>query len=327
MSNIKYSVEELIGNTPLFEPVAYEKAKGLKARILLKVESVNPLGSLKDRIAVAMLDNLEANTDIKPGDYVVEVSSGNTVIALAALARKRGYKVLALMSQITEERTKLLTAYGAQVVDMSKLPQYTDRSSALNDKIGQKELVEAFLAQQSKIDGNRYFLTAQWTNVANREIQYSTTGQEILRDVDGKIDVLVAGIGSGGSIRGVGDALREANPDLEIIAFDSTLEEPDSIVGVHNIAGRPDFMLPTHVTEKHVYDRTVVVTKEDAYRAANTLAKEEGLFFGISTGAALAVATQLAKQPEYEGKTIVMFAYDDVLKYLSTDLVNPIFAD
>lgn len=187
-------------------------------------------------------------------------------------------------------------------------------------------MLEEFLAQQSKKDGRRYFLTAQWMNAANREIQYSTTGQEILRDADGKIDVLVAGIGSGGSIRGVGDALREANPDLEIVAFDSTLEEPDSLVGVHNIAGKPAFLLPTHVTEKHVYDRTFVVTKEDAYRTANAFAKEEGIFFGISTGAAIYTATQLARQPEYEGKTIVAFAYDDVLKYLSTDLVNPIFA-
>ena len=324
MSNIKHSVEELIGNTPLLELDSYEKAKGLKARILLKVESMNILGSLKDRIAVSMIDALEKETDIKPGDYLVEASSGNTVIALAAIGRKRGYKVLAIVEQATQERLDLLHAYGAETVDVADCPEIRAGFGKLNDNYKFHDFLNDYFGQKGREEGRKYFVTAQWANKANREVQYFTTGKEIIRDTDGKVDVFIGGIGSGGSLRGVGEALREVNPNLEIIAIDSTSEEPDSLVGIHKIAGNPNFMLPVHVTEiEKPYDRTITVTKEDAYRAANAVAKYEGIFFGITTGAAVHIATQLAKQPKYEGKTIVTFAYDDVLKYLSTEITNP----
>lgn len=328
MSNIKHSVEELIGNTPLLELDNYEKVKGLKAKILLKVESVNILGSLKDRIAVSMIDALERETDIKPGDYLVEASSGNTVIALAAIGRKRGYKVLAIVEQATQERLDLLHAYGAETVDVADCPQILAGFSKLNDNYKFHDFLNEYFEQKGREEGRKYFVTAQWANKANREVQYHTTGKEIVNDTDGKVDVFIGGVGSGGSLRGVGDALREVNPNLEIIAIDSVPEEPDSLVGIHKIVGNPGFMLPLHITEiEKPYDRVVTVTKEEAYRASNAIAKYEGIFFGITTGAAVHIATQLARQPEYEGKTIVAIAYDDVLKYLSTGLVDPAYLE
>lgn len=328
MSNIKTSVEELIGNTPLLELVNYEKKNDLKARILLKIESVNALGSLKDRIAVAMIDAYERDTDIKPGDTIVESSSGNTAIALAAIARKRGYRFLNVTGELTEERDKLLRAYGAELIYVSETPEIAAGFSLLNENYKFQDFLRDYFEKKSKEDGRRYFINPQWVNKANREIQYSTTGQEIIKDTDGNVDVFIGGIGSGGSLRGIGDALREINPNIEIVAFDSVPEEPDSLIGVHNIACNPNFMLPAHITEiDKPYDRSIVVKKEEAYKASNEVAKSEGIFFGVSTGAAVHIATQLAKQPEYEDKTIVAIAYDDVLKYLSTELVNPIYQE
>ncbi len=327
MANIKHSVEELIGNTPILELDNYEKAKDLKARILLKVESVNILGSLKDRIAVSMIDALERDTDIRPGDYLVEASSGNTVIALAAIGRKRGYKVLAIVEQATKERLDLLHAYGAETLDVADSPEILAGFGKLNENYRFDDFLNDYFSEKGKKEGRRYFVTAQWANKANREIQYGTTGQEIIRDTDGRVDVFIGGIGSGGSLRGVGDALREVNPKLEIIAIDSIPEEPDSLIGIHKIVGNPDFMLPLHITEiEKPYDRVISVTKEDAYRAANAVAKYEGIFFGVTTGAAVHIATQLAGQPEYKGKTILAIAYDDVMKYLSTGLIDPQFS-
>lgn len=328
MSNIKTSVEELIGNTPILELVNYEKKYDLKARILLKVESVNILGSLKDRIAVAMIDAYEKETDIKPGDTIVESSSGNTAIAMAAIARKRGYRFINIAADQTEERTALLRAYGAEILFLSEHPDIAAGFGLLNENYKFHDFLRDYFAKQSEKDGRKYYINPQWTNKANRIVQHDVTGQEIIRDTDGQVDVFIGGIGSGGSLRGIGDALREVNPNLEIVAFDSVPEEPDSIIGVHNIAHTPDFMLPDHISEaERPYDRAIVVKKEEAYKASNEVAKAEGIFFGVSTGAAVHIATQLAKQPEYEGKTIVAIAYDDVLKYLSTELINPIYQE
>ena len=327
MSNIKHSVEELIGNTPLLELTNYEKANNLKARILLKVESVNVLGSLKDRIAVAMIDALERETDIQPGDTIVESSSGNTAIALAAIARKRGYRFQVIVDALTQERVALLQAFGAEIINILETPDLAAGFGLLNENYKFHDFLNEYYAKKGKEEGRRYFVTAQWANKANREVQYNTTGQEIIRDTDGQVDVFIGGIGSGGSLRGIGDALREANPNVEIISFDSTPEEPDSLIGTHKVVGNPRYMLPNHITEiERPYDRVIEVKKEEAYRASNAVARYEGAFFGVSTGASVYIATQLAKLPEYEGKTIVAIAYDDVLKYLSTDLVNPVFA-
>ena len=323
MANIKTSVEQLIGNTPLLELVNYEKKYDLKARILLKVESVNILGSLKDRIAVAMIDALERDTDIKKGDYIVESSSGNTAIALAAIARKRGYKFLTVVAGMTKERYDLLRAYGAEILDLADNPDLAADFANIAEDYRLHDLLRAYFKKRGDGDGNKYYLLAQWANEANRNIQYSTTGQEIIRDTDGKVDVFVAGAGSGGSISGISKALREVNPDLEVVLFDPPADDPDSLDGVHHVTDMPYYFLPTFFDGVKFYDKYETVTKEDAYRASNKVAIAEGAFFGVSTGAAVHLATQLAKKPEYEGKTIVAIAYDDVLKYLSTDLINP----
>ena len=327
MSNIKHSIEEVIGHTPILELNGLEKEEKLDANILVKLEGLNPLGSLKDRIAMAMLDALERNTDIAPGDTVVEFSSGNTAIGLAALSAKRGYKMVAYMVQATEERIKLLEAYGAEVRNMSEdeevmkvmgnLPEDGDSAQALVD----------LFAERGRKEGIRYFLTVQSANEANRSIQYSTTGQEILQDVD-KVDVLIAGVGSGGSITGVSEALREKFPDLEVVAFEPTDDDTESLVGIHSISLTPKNMFPQIILrkDKPPYDKVIKVNKEDAYIMSNEVAKTDGLFLGITSGAAIYVATTLARDPGYKGKTFVMFGYDDVLKYLSSPLVDKKYA-
>ena len=322
MSNIKHSVEELIGNTPLLELDNYEKTFGIDARILVKVESLNPYGSLKDRIAVAMIDALEKNTDIKPGDYIVEASSGNTAIALAAIARKRGYKSLFIVEQMTDERYKLLEAYDAEIVEVADDPEMIQGMMNLNEDYMFHDFLNDYYGKKSKESDVNYFPVSQWANKANPQIQYETTGQEIIRDTDGKVDVFVSGIGSGGSIRGISDALREVNPDLEVVVFDSIPEEPDSLIGVHKVEGANPALFPLHVSEKPgLYNSVFPVTKEQAYQTANDVGKTEGIMFGVTTGAAVYLAAQLARKPEYAGKTILTIAYDDVTKYLTTDLI------
>lgn len=328
MSNIKHAIEEVVGHTPILELDGLEKRENLDAHILVKLESLNPLGSLKDRIAVAMIDALERDTNIKPGDTIVEFSSGNTAIGLAAIAAKRGYKMIAYMVQATLEREKLLKAYGAEVRDMLEDAEVMNVMGSLpEDGDSAQALVELF-AERSKKEGINYFLTVQSSNEANREIQYRTTGQEIIADVD-NVDVLIAGVGSGGSITGVSEALREKFPNLEVIAFEPTDDDTESLVGVHSISLTPRNSFPQIILRKDrvPYDRIIKVNKEDAYRMSNKVAKTDGIFLGITAGAAMFIANELAKTPEYKGKTFVMFGYDDVLKYLSSELVNPKYAE
>lgn len=328
MGNIKHAIEEVVGHTPILELDGLEKRECLDAHILVKLESLNPLGSLKDRIAVAMIDALERDTDIKPGDTIVEFSSGNTAIGLAAIAAKRGYKMIAYMVQATQEREKLLKAYGAEVRDMLEDEEVLKVMGSLpEDGDSAQALVDLF-AERSKKEGINYFLTVQSANEANREVQYRTTGQEIIADVD-QVDVLIAGVGSGGSITGVSEALREKFPNLEVIAFEPTDDDTESLVGVHSISLTPRHSFPQIILRKDrvPYDRIVKVNKEDAYRMSNKVAKTDGIFLGITAGAAMFVANELAKTPEYKGKTFVMFGYDDVLKYLSSELVNPKYAE
>ena len=327
MSNIKHAIEEVVGHTPILELDGLEKKEQLEAHILVKLESVNPLGSLKDRIAVAMIDALERDTDIKPGDTIVEFSSGNTAIGLAAIAAKRGYKMIAYMVQATVERIKLLEAYGATVRDMLEDAEVMEVMGALpEDGDSAQALVELF-KERSKKEGINYFLTVQSSNEANREVQYRTTGQEIIEDVD-QVDVLIAGVGSGGSITGVSEALREKFPNLEVVAFEPTDDDTESLVGVHSISLTPKNTFPQIILrkEKVPYDRIVKVHKEDAYRMANKVARTDGIFLGITAGAAMHVAAELAKTDDYKGKTFVLFGYDDVLKYLSSELVDKKYA-
>lgn len=327
MSNIKHSIEEVIGHTPILELDGLEKKENIEAHILVKLENLNPLGSLKDRIAMSMVDALERDTDIQPGDTIVEFSSGNTAIGLAAIAAKRGYKMLAYMVQATEERIKLLEAYGATVRDMAKDEGVMEVMSALpEDGDSAQALVELF-KKRSEEEGINYFLTVQSANEANRDIQYRTTGQEIIEDVD-HVDVLIAGVGSGGSITGVSEALREKFPDLEVIAFEPTDDDVDSLVGIHSISLTPKNTFPQIILRrgKVPYDKVIKVDKEDAYRMSNKVARTDGIFLGITAGAAMYLAVELSKKPEYKGKTFVTFGYDDVLKYLSSPLVDKKYA-
>lgn len=323
MDRIKHSIEEVIGHTPILELDGLEKRENIEAHILVKLESLNPFGSLKDRIAMSMIDALEHDTDIKPGDTIVEFSSGNTAIALAAIALKRGYKMLAYMVQATEERIKLLEAYGATVLDMTQDEDVMEVMSSLpEDGDSAQALVELF-KKRSEEEGIRYFLTVQSANEANRDIQYRTTGQEIIEDVD-NVDVLIAGVGSGGSITGVSEALREKFPDLEVIAFEPPDDDVDSLVGVHSISMTPKNSFPQIILRRGrvPFDRVIKVDKEDAYRMSNKVAHTDGIFLGITAGAAIYLAAELSKKPEYKGKTFVTFGYDDVLKYLSSSLVD-----
>lgn len=323
MSRIKHSIEEVIGHTPILELDGLEKQENIDAHILVKLESLNPFGSLKDRIAMAMIDALERDTDIRPGDTIVEFSSGNTAIGLAAIALKRGYKMIAYMVQATEERVRLLEAYGATVRDMTQDEGVMEVMSSLpEDGDSAQALVELF-QKRSAEEGIRYFLTVQSANEANRDIQYRTTGQEILEDVD-HVDVLIAGVGSGGSITGVSEALREKFPDLEVVAFEPTDDDIESLVGVHSISLTPRHSFPQIILrrDRAPYDRIVKVDKEDAYRMSNKVARTDGIFLGITAGAAMYLAAELAAKPEYRGKTIVTRGYDDVLKYLSTPMTD-----
>lgn len=323
MNNIKHSIEEIIGHTPILELEGLRVKENIDAHILVKLESLNPLGSLKDRIAMAMLDALERDTNIQPGDTIVEFSSGNTAIGLTALAAKRGYKMIAYMVQATEERVKLLEAYGATVRDMMQDEGVMEVMSSLpEDGDSAQALVDLF-EKRGQEEGINYFLTVQSSNEANRDIQYNTTGQEIIADVD-HVDVLIAGIGSGGSITGVSEALREKFPNLEVIAFEPTDDDVDSLVGVHSINLTPRNTFPQIILRRDrvPYDRVIKVDKEDAYRMSNKVARTDGIFLGITTGAAMHLAVELAKTTEYQGKTFIMFGYDDVAKYLSSPLVD-----
>ncbi len=231
------------------------------------------------------------------------------------------------MVQATVERIKLLEAYGATVRDMLEDAEVMEVMGALpEDGDSAQALVELF-KERSKKEGINYFLTVQSANEANREVQYRTTGQEIIEDVD-QVDVLIAGVGSGGSITGVSEALREKFPNLEVVAFEPTDDDTESLVGVHSISLTPKNSFPQIILrkEKVPYDRIVKVHKEDAYRMSNKVARTDGIFLGITAGAAMHVAAELAKTDDYKGKTFVMFGYDDVLKYLSSELVDKKYA-
>lgn len=329
MSHILHRIEDAIGHTPLLELDGLEKHDNLDAHILVKLESVNPFGSLKDRIAMAMIDDLEQNTDIQPGDTLVEFSSGNTAIALAAIAAKRGYKMLCYIMQSTPERVRLLEAYGAEVHEMADMdPAFLQTMMAMGDEGDSTELVSQYFAELGKKDGKRYFPTNQASNDANRRIQYSTTGQEIIEDA-GHVDVFLGGIGSGGSITGISQALHEKFPDVETIAFEPTDDDPEGLNGIHSIHLTPKSQFSQLVlrSKECPYSRIEQVSPEEAYRAANKVARTDGIFLGVTSGAAIALAERLARQPDYQGKTIVTLGYDDVMKYLSSPEVDPKYAE
>ena len=299
------SISELVGHTPLVQLQRFAAARGLKANLLAKVEYFNPAGSVKDRIACAMLDDAEQRGLLKPGAVIVEPTSGNTGIGLAAMAAARGYRVILTMPEtMSVERRNLLKAYGAQLV-------LTDGAQGMKGAIAKAEEIAA------QTPGS--FLPGQFTNPANPAIHRATTGPEIWQDTDGKVDIFVAGVGTGGTVSGVGAALKKHNSRIQVVA----VEPEDSPVlsggkpGPHKIQGIGAGFVPKNYNST-VVDGILQVSNDDAIRTGRELAKYEGLLVGISSGAAVSAATRLAQLPENEGKNIVVLLPDTGERYLST---------
>ena len=307
MSNIYKSVQELVGNTPLLELTHIEKEYNLSAKILVKLEYFNPAGSVKDRIAKQMIEEAEAEGTLKPGSVIVEPTSGNTGIGLSMIAQTKGYKSIIVMPEsMSIERRKLMKAYGAELV-------LTPAKDGMKGAIAKaKEIVE---------NTPNAWTPGQFTNQANVHAHYKTTGPEIWQDTNGNVDILIAGVGTGGTITGTGTYLKEQNPHLEVIA----VEPADSPVlaggkpGAHKIQGIGAGFVPD-VLNQNIYDRIIHVTNEDAIENGKLISKKEGVLVGISSGAAIWAAIQEAKREENSGKTIVAILPDSGDRYLSTAL-------
>lgn len=310
MSKIYKTADQLIGKTPLLELTHIEKEEGLNATILAKLEYFNPAGSVKDRIAKAILDDAEAKGELKAGATIIEPTSGNTGIGLASVAAARGYKIIIVMPEtMSVERRQLIKAYGGELV-------LTEGAKGMKGAIAKANE----LAQ--KIENS--FIPGQFVNPANPKAHFETTGPEIYEDTDGKVDIFVAGVGTGGTVTGVGEYLKSKNPDVKIVAVEpaSSAVLSTGVAGSHKIQGIGAGFVPD-VLNTEIYDEIITVTNEDAFAAGKHVGKKEGVLVGISSGAAVHAAVELAKRPENEGKTIVVLLPDTGDRYLST----PLFAD
>ncbi|MGM9607518.1 MAG: cysteine synthase A [Oscillospiraceae bacterium] len=310
MSNIYTSADQLIGKTPLLELVHIEKEEQLEARILGKLEYFNPAGSVKDRIAKAMIDDAEAKGLLKPGSVIIEPTSGNTGIGLASVAAARGYRIIIVMPEtMSVERRQLMKAYGAELV-------LTEGAKGMKGAIAKADE----LAQEIP----NSFIPGQFVNPANPAVHKATTGPEIWEDTDGKVDIFVAGVGTGGTITGVGEYLKSRNPNVKIVAVEpaSSPVLSKGVSGSHKIQGIGAGFVPD-VLDTGIYDEIIPVENDDAFAAGKQIGKAEGVLVGISSGAAAWAAIQLAKRPENKGKTIVALLPDTGDRYLST----PLFAD
>lgn len=307
MSKVYKNLAELVGRTPLLEVTNYIKGKDLKAKILAKLEYFNPAGSVKDRIAKAMIEDAEKKGLLKEGSVIIEPTSGNTGIGIASIGTAKGYKVIIVMPEtMSVERRSLIKAYGAEIV-------LTEGAKGMKGAIAKAEE----LAKETP----NSFIPGQFVNPANPEIHKNTTGPEIWEDTDGKVDIFVAGVGTGGTITGVGEYLKSKNPNVKIVA----VEPADSPVlsegkaGPHKIQGIGAGFVPDTLNTS-VYDEIIKIKNEDAFATSKELSKSEGLLVGISSGAAAFAATELAKRPENAGKTIVVILPDTGERYLSTGL-------
>lgn len=309
MSNVYTSISQLVGHTPLVELTKYEKNHGLKAKILAKLEYFNPAGSVKDRIALAMIEDAEKKGLLKPGSTIIEPTSGNTGIGLASVAAAKGYKAILTMPEtMSVERRNLLKAYGAQLV-------LTEGSKGMKGAIAKADELAKEIPNS--------FTPGQFVNPANPAAHKATTGPEIWTDTDGQVDFFVAGIGTGGTISGVGEYLKEQNPNVKVAAVEP-LSSPvlsKGVAGPHKIQGIGAGFVPDTLNTK-IYDEIIPVSNEDAFAIGKAVAKEEGVLVGISSGAALWAATEIAKRPENEGKTIVVLLPDTGDRYLSTPLFS-----
>lgn len=325
MSGIKKSIAELVGHTPLLELTNYEKLNGLDAEIVVKLEYFNPNQSVKDRIALAMIEDAEKKGLLKPGYTIVETTSGNTGIGLAAIAAAKGYKFrVYIQDQVSIERFKVIKAFGGETIKLSEEPVV---AKVLQETGGDfvaaiKELEEKVLSKEKNI-----FFVNQVANPANPEIHKATTGPEIWEDTNGKVDILVSAVGTGGTVSGAGAYLKQMNPEIKIVAIQPgpgslPSEEnptPEEITGVHPFEGIPKERIPATMNV-NIYDEAFEIETQQAYEAARAVAKSDGILIGTSSGAAIYAATLLAKRPENKGKRIVAVLADTGLRYLSTGL-------
>lgn len=310
MSNIYTSADQLIGKTPLLELTHIEKEEGLEAKVLAKLEYFNPAGSVKDRIAKAMIDDAEAKGLLKPGSVIIEPTSGNTGIGLASVAAARGYRIIIVMPEtMSVERRQLMKAYGAELV-LSEGAKGMKGAIAKADELA-KEIPNSFIP-------------GQFVNPANPAVHKATTGPEIWEDTDGKVDIFVAGVGTGGTVTGTGEYLKSQNPNVKVVAVEpaSSPVLSKGTAGSHKIQGIGAGFVPD-VLNTAVYDEVIAVENDDAFATGKLIGKKEGVLVGISSGAAVWAAIELAKRPENKGKTIVALLPDTGDRYLST----PLFAD
>ena len=310
MANIYTSADQLIGKTPLLELTHIEKALGLKAKVLAKLEYFNPAGSVKDRVAKAMIDDAEEKGLLKPGSVIIEPTSGNTGIGLAAVAAARGYRIIIVMPDtMSVERRQLMKAYGAELV-------LSEGAKGMKGAIAKADELAASIPDS--------FIPGQFVNPANPKAHFETTGPEIYADTDGEVDIFVAGVGTGGTITGVGEYLKSKKPEVKVVAVEPATSPVLSkgTAGAHKIQGIGAGFVPK-VLDTGVYDEIIPVANEDAFAVGKQIGKAEGVLVGISSGAAAWAAIELAKRPENEGKTIVVLLPDTGDRYLST----PLFAD
>ncbi len=307
MSNIYTSVEQLIGKTPLLELRHFEKEHGLKARLLAKLEYLNPAGSVKDRVALAMLDDAEARGILKPDSVIIEPTSGNTGIGLSAVAAARGYRIIIVMPEtMSVERRQLMKAYGAELV-------LTEGAKGMKGAIEKADQLAKELPHS--------FVPGQFVNPANAKAHRETTGPEIWADTDGDVDVFVAGVGTGGTITGTGEFLKSKKPDVKVVAVEpkSSAFLSTGVGGPHKIQGIGAGFAPEVLNTK-IYNEIIPVENEDAFKLGREMGKKEGVLVGISSGAALWAAIEVAKRPESEGKTVVVLLPDTGDRYLSTEM-------
>ena len=310
MAAIYKSADQLIGKTPLLELSHIEKEEDLKATVLAKLEYFNPAGSVKDRIAKAMIDDAEASGALKPGSVIIEPTSGNTGIGLAAVAAARGYRIIIVMPEtMSVERRQLMKAYGAELV-------LTEGAKGMKGAIAKADELAAEIPDS--------FIPGQFVNPANPKAHFETTGPEIWDDTEGKVDIFVAGVGTGGTVTGVGEFLKSKNPAVKIVAVEpaSSAVLSTGVAGAHKIQGIGAGFVPK-VLNTSVYDEIITVSNEDAFATGKQIGRSEGVLVGISSGAAAFAAIELAKRPENAGKTIVALLPDTGDRYLST----PLFAD
>ena len=310
MSNIYTSADQLIGNTPLLELTHLEEAYGLKAAILAKLEYLNPAGSVKDRIAKAMIDDAEQKGLLKKGSVIIEPTSGNTGIGLASVAAARGYRIIIVMPEtMSVERRQLMKAYGAELV-------LTEGAKGMKGAIAKADELAKEIPNS--------FVPGQFVNPANPKAHFETTGPEIWEDADGKVDIFVAGVGTGGTITGTGKFLKSKNPNVKVVAVEPKTSAVLStgVAGPHKIQGIGAGFVP-EVLDTKVYDEIIAVDNDDAFKTGKEFGRREGVLVGISSDAAIWAAIELAKRPENEGKTIVVLLPDTGDRYLST----PLFAD